>query len=368
MSQETMSWLNTMTLQGFTLQRGNAWHYMESEQGTEPNHYPGAIPREDVERRLFYWVPVMGDVQTNVILPCVRSTEGKASAACECGASAGQDHREILTTITDPDRVTVVHPETRKIMNVRDEGYRIHGYQEWLLDDVALLQDGGLQISSAGLLRGGAVAWVQVQLPESVDTPEGLTGRPYLLAATSLDSSLATGYTRGAQLVVCDNTLAIARRDGRAFTIKFKHTSGSLGKRALATRGALDLITEAAEDFQEEVRILAATPVTEAQWQAWLDLECPLPEAKSADKPGKAYTMAEKHRETLATLWNHDDRVSPWKGTALGVVQAANTYAHHEAIVRGMARPERNALNMVTGKAAALDLATMDRLDMVLAA
>jgi len=52
-SQETMKWLNNNTLIGFTDKRGNAWHYRESDQGDESNHYPGAIPVDDVLRRLF---------------------------------------------------------------------------------------------------------------------------------------------------------------------------------------------------------------------------------------------------------------------------------------------------------------------------
>ena len=48
MSQETVNWLNTMTLIGFTDQRGHAWHYRASAQSDEPNHYAAAIPVEDV--------------------------------------------------------------------------------------------------------------------------------------------------------------------------------------------------------------------------------------------------------------------------------------------------------------------------------
>ncbi len=56
MSKETLQHLNTNTLIGFTEQRGHAWHYRAEEQGDEPNYYPGAIPLEDVRRRLFGWM------------------------------------------------------------------------------------------------------------------------------------------------------------------------------------------------------------------------------------------------------------------------------------------------------------------------
>lgn len=50
MSRETIHHLNTQVLVGFTDQRGTAWHYRRDEQGDEPNHYPAAIPVEDVRR------------------------------------------------------------------------------------------------------------------------------------------------------------------------------------------------------------------------------------------------------------------------------------------------------------------------------
>ena len=59
MSRETLQHLNTHTLIGNDRrQRGTAWHYRAEEQGEETNHYPGPIPVDDVERRLFHWEAV----------------------------------------------------------------------------------------------------------------------------------------------------------------------------------------------------------------------------------------------------------------------------------------------------------------------
>ena len=55
MSAETTEWLNRNVLRGFTNSRGTAWHYSAAHQGDESNHYPGAIPVEDLKRRLFNW-------------------------------------------------------------------------------------------------------------------------------------------------------------------------------------------------------------------------------------------------------------------------------------------------------------------------
>ncbi len=55
MSRESLNWLNTNTLIGFTNKRGTAWHWRAEEQGEQSNHYPGAVPLADVQDRLFHW-------------------------------------------------------------------------------------------------------------------------------------------------------------------------------------------------------------------------------------------------------------------------------------------------------------------------
>ena len=61
-------------------------------------------------------------------------------------------------------------------------------------------------------------------------------------------------------------------------------------------------------------------------------------------------------------------RVAPWANTAFGVLQAVNTHAHHIQTVKGAGRAERNMTKMVTGEFEKLDAATLDQLNLVLAA
>jgi hypothetical protein len=69
--------------------------------------------------------------------------------------------------------------------------------------------------------------------------------------------------------------------------------------------------------------------------------------------------MAAGKRAALENLWATDVRVAPWAGTEYGVLAAMNTYQQHIQDVRGMGRPERNALNMVEGGSAKADHLTM---------
>jgi hypothetical protein len=67
MSKETLEWLNRNTLIGFTNKRSRACHYRASEQGSELNHYPGAIPVADVKRRSFSWQAL--ELPINIEIP-----------------------------------------------------------------------------------------------------------------------------------------------------------------------------------------------------------------------------------------------------------------------------------------------------------
>jgi phage/plasmid-like protein (TIGR03299 family) len=350
-SQETLKWLNTRTLIGYTDQRGTAWHYRRSEQGEEPNHYAGAVPVEDVRRRLFDWEVLVGDV-------CSRAT------------ILGPDGVEAVE-IVDPTRKTMMRPprtfgleDGGQVLGVFKAGYEPHGYAKWLLDTVTQILDDDLNIGSAGLLRNGAQAWVAVEIPESIETPEGVVFRPHLLATTSFDGSMATSWRRAVTNVVCDNTMAAALRESAA-TFKVRHSKNS-GMKLLEARDALDLVHTIREDFAAEVAELTATRVSDADWHRFLTSLAPTTADDGEALVGRKLTTAIRKRDELSQLWSNDVRVAPWKNTAWGVVQAVNTHAHHLQGIRGAERAERNMARTIEGDFDRLDVATLQRLDKIL--
>jgi phage/plasmid-like protein (TIGR03299 family) len=332
MSKETLEWLNANTLIGFTAKRGTAWHYRSDLQAAEPNHYPGPVPVQDVKRRLFGWEALSSPVYV------------------ESPVTGG--------IVAVPRRQAIVRSDNGHVMGIFTDDYQPHPYVEWLINTIATLLDADLSIGSAGLLKGGAVAWVSVEVPDNITTPEGVEFRPHLFGATSFDGSLSTTFKRAVTNIVCDNTMAAGLAEAGQ-QIKIKHSRHSKLRLAEA-RDALNIVYEIADDFAAEVTRLCQLTVRENEWAAFLDAHAPLPEER-----GRARTMAENKRESLSRLWRHDNRVAPWRGTAWGVVQAIKTYAHHEQIVRGAVRAERNMLRAVTGGIDDLDQATLHTLSTV---
>lgn len=334
MSAETLEWLQENTRIGFTEKRGAAWHAARGADGEYRNHYPDAVPLEDVQK-LFDYELAEGDIEVTAI------------------TSKG-----VLTT-SDPKRKAIVRVDTGDVFGIFSrDGYKIHAPQEWLLDQVGMILDTSssqLAIGSAGLLRGGAQAFVQFELPDTFTTHTGgVEHRPYLTAATSHDGTLATTYLTGTTVVVCDNTLsaAIGSADGK---FKVRHSANSLHRLA-DVRHELGIVLEQVGDqFDAEVEQLLNESVSDEKWSAFVEAYVN-PTAK--ELAGRSATMADNKRIALNRLWNYDERVAPWRGTAWGVVSAVNTYAHHEQNVKNVSRVERNMSRMITGEWDKLDAAT----------
>lgn len=352
MSRESLTWLNTNTLIGFTDKRGKAWHWRAQEQDGASNHYPGPISLTDVQDRLFHWTA--DSRRLAVEIDADRQTMTHLS-------EDGQPKRWAAV----PDKQAICRSDDGSVMGIFGAGYVRHQYSEWLLKTVADLLDDDLAISSAGLLRGGAIAWVEVSMPDTITTPEGVAFRPNLLATSSFDGSIATTYKRTVTDTVCDNTRELALSEvGQEF--KVKHSRNSRAQLGPA-RQALEMVHTLAEDFAREIEKLCATPVNHHQWSAFLDRHVPKRDPRTGQTlEGRALTLADRKRGTLELLYRNDPRVRPWTGTAHGVLQAVSTYEHHAGVVRGD-RVERNNLKTVNGDFGQLDRRTWKTLEPLLA-
>ena len=215
MSSESSIWLNTNTLIGFTDKRGHAWHWRAEEQSAQSNHYPGAVPIADVQDRLFHWTAQSRRVAVEVL-----DDAGNMTHLDDDG------HAQRWAVIEGQQAICRSDDASGAVLGIFDPGYTRHQYREWLLTTVADLLDDALAISSAGLLCGGAIAWVEVSMPDTITTPEGVAFRPNLLATTSFDGSISTTYKRTVTDTVCDNTRACALAEKRQ-EFKVKHTANS---------------------------------------------------------------------------------------------------------------------------------------------
>lgn len=330
MSQETLEWLNANTLIGYTTEKevwasngfvtseGKPWWQQEGYDGA----FPGAIPIDEVLNRLFYWKPLEGAL--TVRIPC--------------------DEAELMDGIDDKGdmyvnrivegKKAIIRPDTETVLGIFGESsYNMHLYDEWLVDEVAKMLDTGrgeLGMSSAGLLRLGGVAYVTIELPDTITTRHGDGIRPAIVACTSLDGTKATTYVVRTMRPVCDNSLNLTLA-GKQDKVKIKHSGKSAG-RIGEVRDALGLIWQATEQSIAFLDACVEVPVDNPTFNLMVQALVPVPEAKM--EAGKitnqrAITIADNKRGQLFSLWNGDPRVGNFTGTLAGAYHAVNTWQEH---------------------------------------
>jgi len=325
MSKESSRTLNTQTLIGNVAKRGyNAWHYRAESQGDEPNHYDGAIPIADVERRLFFWNAVEAPVFVGV-----RDDEGN-----------------IIRYIEQTDRKAIMRDDNQHVMGMFKDTYAIHQYRKTLLENVGnIIDDNQLVVDSAGCLREGGIAWVAVSMPDNIETTAGFPVRPILLATTSHNGTIATTYKQVYNAPVCDNTLfAGLATDGAQF--KARHSKHS-DMKIQSIREALDIVFTMSEDIIAEIERLSNITVSNSEWDAIVNRLIPVGEEGKVAQ--SAISKMQNKQDAIRKMYVSDPMVAPWTGTALGVVQAFNTFQHH-VVGDNKTRAERNAMNSINGK------------------
>ncbi|MGE6117733.1 DUF932 domain-containing protein [Aeromonas salmonicida] len=93
----------------------------------------------------------------------------------------------------------------------------LHFYQD-------LVQAGGFELETAGVLKGGKKLWALAKTGQNMKLNGGDIVKSYLLLATSCDGTLCTTAQFTSLRVVCNNTLQMALND-KADAIKVPHST-----------------------------------------------------------------------------------------------------------------------------------------------
>ena len=308
MSQETYRWLATNVLAGFAETRRPWWANAAESEGHLLNLFNEEVPMDRVEQLLTSWSPREEALYTGDMKP--------------------------VTT-----HKLIVASDNNEHMAVVGADYAIHSYQAWLTGTVKEVVGDDARISSAGLLRNRAQAWVQIERPETAVGPDGILFSPYVSLSTSLDYSLPSQINQNTRMIICDNTLEIGRGQGLAF--RAKHTKNS-GAKLGDYRSVMAAIMAGESDFRAELERQLATEVPDAAFDRFINAFIPI---NDDDKPAKK-TRSERKRQEITQLYKSDHRVASWKGTEFGVVQAVNTWNQHLSQLRNATGYELDDTNL----------------------
>jgi phage/plasmid-like protein (TIGR03299 family) len=332
MSAETLDYLNENVMFGFAASRSTWGEGTSFGSGLKPwfanehyqHLYQDGIPVEAVIDNLFYWEPQESELFVRLPVEDVEVADGIDHA--------GRPYKEVV----DPDRKAIVRQDTGDILGIFGKtSYQVHGYRQWLIDNVAHLLDsssGDLGISSAGLLRRGGQAWVSIELPEDIEVEGAGHVRPCIIAATSCDGTLATTYAIRIMRPECDNSLRISlSATGDGGTLKIKHSAKSMG-RLTDARAALSLVHQAGDTAVSWFNELADVDITDEQFRQITKRLHPVPDpvmAKGKVTNIRSINNAEERQSELLQMYTRDPRAAGWNGTLAGAYHAVSTHQQH---------------------------------------
>ena len=217
-----------------------------------------------------------------------------------------------------------------------------------------IVKVGGLELSAAGTLFGGQRFWATARIGEAAPVSVADKVGGYILITSSADGSLATEVRRTTTRVVCNNTLQMAIREGKA-SVKVSHRSVFDPE---AVREFMGLNSAAWDSFRHTIVRLANKPIVAEQAEditAKLFATAPAPAAVEAAREMAGYTK-------VLALFNGEGKGSQLDGvhgTAWGLLNAVTEYADHHVRARS---DENRFVSAQWGPGAALKAKALDAL------
>lgn len=387
--------------------RKPAWWFRSDYEKTlaRPSHYAESLTTGMIKSELLGWEAVEAAIRCSVELripadhPLSKTpgTEEIRQVEFTLPDYKGVVREDKLIECYLNDQLAELGPEA--VMNVATSSFNTNSFKKVLIDNVALILDespGDLIVTGAGVLKWGRVAYVEVSVPKTLhNNMTGIDYRPNLLASSSFDGSVATRYDRTITNAVCDNTHQWALQESSEKTGSFvvRRTKNMDSVFGVKAREALGIVERSAQEFEAVIEEWSKVPVSPKQFIKFLDVIVPIPELKvtqvekqlsiqgqmqmvKVDKTNtNSHTIALNKRDRLSELYESDPRVSPWKGTKLGVGQLINTWATHDQTMKGAkahggnklaARVEGQLLKVMDGSFAKQDQDFLAKLDDVL--
>lgn len=182
----------------------------------------------------------------------------------------------------------------------------------------------GFTLETAGILKGGRKVWALAKTNMSANIKGNDTMNGYLLLATGCDGTLATTAQFTSIRVVCNNTLAIALKDGNA-AVKVPHSTIFDPK---AVKRQLGLSSSSWEDFVYQMKRLSERKLKHTESDAFITQLFANPQEKFTNE------RAMKKVRELYAGHGRGAELSSTKNTAFGLLNAVTEFVDHERRAR----------------------------------
>lgn len=258
------------------------------------------------------------------------------ATAAEAIQAAGLNYTAELVPLFTQDgrgvsrRKCVIRNDNKQILGTVGQGYApIQNAEAFRFLD-SVVADNGLRYHTAGALGQGEKIWMLAKLPGHirVKNTEDVTDK-FLLLHNSHDGSSSLRVHFTPIRVVCQNTLAIAERNGRGQGISIRHR-GNLEIRIQEAQRVLGLANQFYEDIQVKVNHLANFYPTSAELEQYFKTLYPDPEE------GKNQQAANVRAELLRLFEDGIGQDIPGiRRSAWAALHAVTEYVDHRRTTRG---------------------------------
>ena len=190
-----------------------------------------------------------------------------------------------------------------------------------------LVDLGGFELETAGVLKGGKKLWALARTGEETLLKGGDLVKGYLLLATACDGSLATTAQFTSVRVVCNNTLALATGDSTG-AIKVPHSTKFDADKV---KQQLGISSGHWKQFIKRIRSLADRPVHPFEARRYLVEVLGDPELSYYKQPNLKVI---NHVFDLYVGSGMGANLASANDTAWGLVNAVTQYVDHERRAR----------------------------------
>jgi phage/plasmid-like protein (TIGR03299 family) len=157
--------------------------------------------------------------------------------------------------------------DTGGALAVVSDGYRVVQPADVMGFFGKLVELGGFQMETAGVLSYGRRVWALAKVNEGADIVDGDTVRPYVLLGTSYDGTMATVAKFTSIRVVCNNTITAALGREHGGTVRVLHSERFNPD---AVRMELGIVGDNWERFLVQSRKLAGETMSKIEADAFV--------------------------------------------------------------------------------------------------
>lgn len=197
-----------------------------------------------------------------------------------------------------------------------------------------LTEKADFELETAGVLKGGKKLWALARTGQSASIKGKDVSNGYILLATACDGSMATTAQFTSIRVVCNNTLAIALRQGKA--LGNSSSAASLGMvkvphntrfDAQSVKQQLGISISAWDEYIYQLNQLSNRKVKNAEvdrylWQVFNDKTAPISSSFNERAMTKCKALFEGH--------GRGAMLDSARGTAFGLLNNVTEFVDHE--------------------------------------